>query len=108
MRLIHIAACLLALAAGAVALLAAKGSPLHRKSGRVFVAAMLIMTASAAMLAIFVVPNRVNVVAAVPTFYPVCTALLTVTRQAAEIRAVTVALMLVALLTARAITEFGG
>lgn len=96
MKLIHIVAGLLALAAGAVALYASKGSPLHRHSGAVFVAAMLLMTTSAGVMALFYSPNRVNVVAATLTFYLVVTGLLTVRRTVAEMRLVTAALMLIA------------
>ena len=99
MKWIHITAGLLALAAGAVALAATKGSRLHRRSGMVFVAAMLVMTSSAAVIAAFLIPNRVNVVAAILTFYLVCTSLLTVRRPVAAIRSIIAAFGLVALVT---------
>lgn len=47
MKWLHIIAGLLALASGAAALYAAKGSTRHRKSGMIFVIAMLVMTSSA-------------------------------------------------------------
>jgi uncharacterized membrane protein len=75
---IHILAGLIALLAGTVALYALKGAPLHRKSGLVFVAAMLVMSGTGALMAVFVEPDGVNVVAGLLTFYLVCTALLTV------------------------------
>ena len=96
MRLIHIAAGLLALVAGAVALYAAKGSPLHRKSGMLFVVAMLTMTSTAVFMAAFLRPNRVNVVAGVLTFYLVSTALLTVKRPVEQIRGLATGFMLIA------------
>ena len=83
---IHIVAGLLALLAGGTALAAAKGRTLHRKSGMVFVAATLVMTTSAAVLALFFHPNRVNVVAALITLYLVCTSLLTVKRKVEDVR----------------------
>ena len=83
---IHIVGGLVALLAGAIALVAAKGRTLHRRSGTIFVAAMLAMTTSAAVLALFFNPNRVNVVAAMITFYLVCTALLTVKRNVSDTR----------------------
>ena len=83
---IHIVAGLLALLAGAVALAAAKGRTLHRKSGMVFAVAMLVMTTSATVLALFFSPNRVNVVAALITLYLVCTALLVVKRKVEDVR----------------------
>lgn len=96
MKAIHIIAGLLALVAGAVALYAAKGSPLHRRSGRVFAAAMFAMTVTAAVIAQFFSPNRVNVVAAVLTFYLVATGVLTVRRTVPQMRALATAFMLVA------------
>lgn len=97
MRLIHFVAGLLALLAGAVALAAAKGSPPHRRSGRVFVVAMLAMTTTAAVIAAFLRPNVVNVTAALLTLYLVCTALLTVRPDLRHARALQVGLMGVAL-----------
>lgn len=97
MRLIHIVAGLLALLAGAIALAAAKGSGLHRRSGRVFVGAMLAMTTTAAVIAAFLRPNVVNATAALLTLYLVCTALLTVRPDLRHARALLVGLMGVAL-----------
>jgi uncharacterized membrane protein len=87
MVLIHIAAALLALATGAVALYAVKGSTPHRTSGLIFVGAMLVMAGTGALMAVFVVPDGVNVIAALLTVYFVATALLTVRRfeQAREL-----------------------
>jgi uncharacterized membrane protein len=93
---IHIVAGLLALLAGAVALAARKGSKLHRKSGLVFTGAMIVLTTSAVVLALFFTPNRVNVVAGLLTLYLVCTALLTVKREVGEMRGVTAALAVLA------------
>lgn len=97
MKWIHIVAGLLAIASGAVALYAAKGSPLHRRSGMLFVIAMVVMTSSAVLMAAFLRPNRVNVVAGVVTFYLVCTGLLTVRRQVEQMRGLMTGFMLVAL-----------
>lgn len=94
---IHITAGLLALASGAVALYAAKGSALHRKGGMVFVVAMLVMTSSAVLIAAFLRPNPVNVVAGTLTFYLVSTGLLTVRRPVAQMRGLAAGFMLVAL-----------
>lgn len=98
MKAIHIIAGLLALVAGAVALCATKGSRLHRLSGRVFTVAMATMTTTAAVIAQFFSPNRVNVVAAVLTFYLVATGMLAVRRTVPQMRAAATALMLVAVL----------
>lgn len=97
MKWIHIIAGLLALVSGALALYAAKGSPLHRKSGMAFVIAMLVMTSSAVLMAAFLRPNRVNVVAGLLTFYLVCTGMLTVKRQVEQMRGLSFGLMLLAL-----------
>ncbi len=96
MKAIHIIAGLLALVAGAVALYATKGSPLHRRSGWMFAVAMATMTTTAAVIAQFFSPNRVNVVAAVLTFYLVATGVLAVRRTVPQMRALATGLMLVA------------
>lgn len=98
MVLIHILAGLVALSAGAVALCAGKGSMLHRKSGLVFVVAMLVLSGSGALMAVFVTPDGVNVIAGLLTFYLVGTALLTVQRPVAQAREILKGLMLAALL----------
>lgn len=97
MKLIHIVAGLLALISGFIALFAAKGSPLHRKAGTVFVAAMLVMASTGALMAVFIKPNPVNVMAGSMTFYLVSTAMLTVKRTVVQIRGLAIALMLAAL-----------
>ena len=67
---IHVAAGGLALMLGATALLARKGGTIHRRSGLLFVYAMLVMAVTAAMLG--------NVGGGVITIYFVITALMTV------------------------------
>lgn len=96
MKWIHIIAGLLSLASGAVALYAAKGSPLHRRSGLVFVIAMMVMTSSAVLIAAFLSPNRVNVVAGTLTFYLVCTSMLTVRRPVEDARGLIAGFMILA------------
>ena len=98
MILIHITAGLLALASGAVALYATKGTTLHRKSGMIFVAAMLVMTSTAVVIATLLRPNSVNAVAGTLTFYLVCTGLLTVRRTVEQARWPLTGLMLMALM----------
>jgi uncharacterized membrane protein len=97
MREIHIVAGLLSLLAGAIALYATKGSPLHRRAGTAFVAAMVVMTTSAWISAMYLKPNPGNVIAAMLTFYFVGTAWLTVKRKVAEVRTLTAALMVLGL-----------
>lgn len=100
MRWIHIAAGLSSLVFGAVALFATKGSTLHRRSGRLFVVAMLTMTSTAFVMAAFLRPNRLNVVAAALTAYLVVTALVTVKRRVDEARTLIATCMAVALTVA--------
>jgi hypothetical protein len=78
----HILAGALGIVAGFVALYAAKGATVHRKSGMIFVYAMLVLSASGAVMATTFRPNMGNVMAGVLTFYLVLTAVLTVRRSA--------------------------
>ncbi len=96
---IHVIAGLVALVAGAIALSASKGSKLHRKGGMAFVVAMFAMTSSAFAMATFLHPNRLNVVAALVTFYLVATGLLTVRRPFEQSRRPVTAFMLMAMAT---------
>ena len=74
---LHIVAGLLALLAGAIALVATKGGPIHRKAGLVFVVSMALMAASGATLAALK-PDALSVVAGLLTLYLVATAVITV------------------------------
>src|SRR5258706_5374571 len=78
MTLVHIIAGLLAILTGAVALSAPKGGTLHRKSGIVFVCAMLVMSSLGAWIAAMMVMagdqphiQSLNVIAGSVTFSPV-------------------------------------
>ncbi len=86
LRWVHIAAGLIAIVAGFIALFAKKGSLPHRRAGDVFVVAMITLTGTALYAASFVHPNRGNVVAAMVTLYLVTTAYLTVKRDVAVAR----------------------
>jgi hypothetical protein len=81
MTWIHIIAGLVAILAGAMAMIAAKGSPLHRKSGTLFTISMLIMTGSAAIVSLFLRIDHVTGVAALFTAYLVCTSWLVIKRK---------------------------
>lgn len=107
MRDIHIIAGALSLIAGAVALFAAKGSWLHRKSGLTFVIAMLVMTVSAVIAATTDRPNPGNVVAGTLTFYLVATSLLTIRQDIPQLRALLTGLMLTAFAVGVAGTAVG-
>lgn len=93
---IHIVAAGLGLVAGAVALSAAKGGRLHRKSGMLFVYAIAAMCGAATVMAI-VKGQAVNVMAGLMTAYLAITALTTVRPPAAGSRRRDVGLMLMAL-----------
>jgi uncharacterized membrane protein len=95
MTLLHILMGALALLAGAVALYALKGGKLHRKSGMIFVCAMILMSSSGAILAALK-PVRISVVAGLLALYLVCTAWVTVRRSIEKSRGLCVALMVLA------------
>ncbi len=75
---IHVAAGALAIVLGAVALLVRKGGTVHRRSGLLFVCAMLVMGTSASILGFRKSPTDGNVFAGFMTAYFVGTALTTV------------------------------
>src|SRR5215212_9257882 len=75
---IHIAAGGLAIVLGAVALVVKKGGTLHRRSGMLFVYAMLVMGFSASVLGFLKSPTDGNVFTGLMTAYFVGTALTTV------------------------------
>jgi hypothetical protein len=75
---IHVAAGGLAVVLGAVALSVKKGGPAHRRSGLLFVSAMVVMGTSAAILGFRNSPTDGNVFAGLMTLYFVGTALTTV------------------------------
>jgi hypothetical protein len=93
MIVLHIIGGLVGLTSGAVALSSRKGAKLHRKSGLIFVYAMLLMSASGAVMAARM-PERVSVTAGMLTFYLVITAWLTVRRHAEGSRWMDVSAML--------------
>jgi uncharacterized membrane protein len=95
---VHILAGGLALMFGYVALYAAKGGRLHRKSGMLFVYAMVTMSLSGALMdALKKSTISVNVVAGLLTFYFVTTGLLTVRSRLQASRWIDAAAVLLAL-----------
>jgi hypothetical protein len=98
MKIIHIVAAILAILAGAVALYAPKGSPLHRRSGMIFAIAMLVMTSSAMIIAGFLRPHKLNAVAGLMTFYLVATGWLAVKRPVEQMRGLATGFMVIALM----------
>lgn len=97
---IHIAAGAIAMMLGAVALLVKKGGTTHRRSGLLFVAAMLVMGTTASMLGFRRSPTDGNVFAGVMTAYFVGTALTTVRPPSPWIRRFNAAALAVAILLA--------
>jgi hypothetical protein len=97
----HIGAGSVALIAGAIAIFARKGGPLHRRAGTVFFYAMLVMAVFAGWLAVVQPGQIVNLFISVFVLYLVVTAWLTVQRKegetgAAEKAALAVAIVLCA------------
>ena len=93
---VHIAAGALALVFGYTALIAAKGATLHRKSGMLFVIAMIAMSLSGALIAALN-SSSVSVVAGLLTFYFVTTSLLTVRRRTENTQWIDMGAILIAL-----------
>ena len=77
---IHITAGLIAIVAGFVAVYALKGARLHRKSGMIFVYAMLVLSLTGAVIAALK-HQPASVIGGSLAFYLVTTALLTVRRR---------------------------
>ena len=97
---VHIVAGTLSLLSGYVALYAAKGAAVHRRSGTTFVAAMLVMCVAGAFLAALR-DNRwsiINLTAGVTTAYLVVTSLVTVRRPPGWTRRLDAGLATLALL----------
>lgn len=94
---VHILAGGLGLVSGYVALSAAKGGTLHRKSGMFFVWAMLTLSVTGMLISAFNgVAPAINIPAALLTFYLVITSLTTVRPPAAGLRPLEIASMLMA------------
>jgi uncharacterized membrane protein len=93
---IHIAAGGLAIVLGAVALLAKKGGTIHRRSGLLFVCAMLVLGTTAALLGFRKSPTDGNVFGGLMTIYFVGTALTTVRPVSSWTRRSHVAALIVA------------
>jgi uncharacterized membrane protein len=97
---IHIAAGGLAIVLGAVALIAKKGGTIHRRSGLLFVCAMLLMGATASILGLLKSVDDPNVRAGFLTAYFVVTGLTTVRPLSRWTRRIDVAALIVALVLA--------
>ena len=93
---IHIVAGGLAIGLGAVALSVKKGGAIHRRSGMLFVYAMVVMAVTASLLEFLKGPAATDVVAAVLAIYFVGTALTTVRPASRWTRVIDVAALTVA------------
>ena len=93
---IHIVAGGLAILLGAVALSVKKGGTLHRRSGMLFVCAMVVMAVTASLLEFLKGPAASDAVAAVLAIYFVGTALTTVRPASRWTRVIDVAALTVA------------
>jgi hypothetical protein len=93
---IHVVAGGLAIVLGAVALLVKKGGTTHRRSGLLFVCAMLVMGTTAAILGFRKSPTDGNVFAGLMIAYFVGTALTTVRPVSPSTRAINVVALTVA------------
>lgn len=93
---IHIAAGALAIVLGFTALFVKKGGTIHRRSGMLFVYAMLVMGTTASILEFFQSAGIANLVAAILSIYFVGTALTTVRPPSRWTRAVNIAALMVA------------
>ncbi len=83
---IHVLGGAVAILSGLVALYASKGGPLHRKSGTLFVGAMLVMSLTGAVIAIGRDGAALNIPAGLVTAYLVVTVLLTVQPPSSRLR----------------------
>ncbi len=103
---IHIVGATLGILAGALALVVAKGRPLHRKAGSVFVYAMVTMCISAGLIAVMKV-QLPNIIASVLTSYLVVTGWMTVRPPSAAQRRLDIGLTAVASLLGAAALAAG-
>jgi uncharacterized membrane protein len=103
---LHIVAGAIGIASGFVALYALKGARLHRKSGMLFVCAMLVMSGTGAVMAALKSQTG-SVIGGLLTFYLVTTALLTVRRRDPKSHWVDAGALLVALTVAVLAIQFG-
>lgn len=96
--LVHVLGGGLGLLSGYVALYAAKGTSVHRKSGMLFVCAMLTMAVTGFLISAFQgIAPAINVPTALLTFYLVLTSLTTVRPLTASTRSLDTAVMLMGL-----------
>ena len=81
---VHVLAGAAALAAGFLALYSQKGRTVHRRAGRIFANAMLVLTSTGTLISLVLHPNRATIITGVITFYLVATGLVTMIRKVPE------------------------
>ena len=106
MVLLHVLAGGLALVFGFVALSAAKGATLHRKSGMLFVYTVLTMAVTGTVMAALNAQNE-SVIGGVLTIYLVTTSLIAVRPTTVALRRVEIAAMLIAIALLATCVTFG-
>ena len=94
---IHVVAGGLALLLGAVALIVRKGGTIHRRSGMLFVYAMVVMGVTASILEFLQSAAATNLVAAILSMYFVGTAVTTVRPASRWTRAINIVALMVAI-----------
>ena len=104
--IVHICGGVIGVLSGSTALVARKGSRLHRRAGDVFVISMLSMAAAGAYVA-FTKSQPTNVIAGIFTFYLVATAWLTVMRKENETGRIELGLLLLGLAAGTGSLIFG-
>ena len=104
---IHVVAGGLAVVFGFTALFVKKGGTVHRRSGLLFVYAMLVMGISASIVAFLESPSDPNVIAGIAPLYFVVTALMTVRLGSSSTRRINVAALGVAVSLALYSTVLG-
>lgn len=104
--IVHIVGGLAALISGYLALFATKGSPLHRRSGDVFVVSMMFMGGFGAIVSLKI-GQMLNAAAGMISFYLVLTAWLTMQRRGTAIRRTEIGAMLFAIAASIALFALG-
>jgi hypothetical protein len=107
LRYAHITGGLMALGAGAGAMIFKKGSPMHRQHGHVFFVAMMTMAGTGLYGALFLHPVAANVNGAMATLYVTATAWLTVWREPGRTGRLEIAALLWGLIAATTAATFG-
>ena len=105
MLLLHISGAVVGLLSGFFSMVMRKGSGLHRAAGQIFFGSMVLMSTTAAYVALFERPNKLNMVVGLLTCYLVVTAWRAGRRrEGATGRADVVALLYIGMVTTTAYT----